>query len=145
MCTILYSNHKYITDDAILLLKTGLRISEFCGLTINDIDFENRLINVDGYTDFLFLNQKGYPMTGANYTSTFRKMIKKYNKCHEETLPSITPHILMHTFCTRLANKNINPKNLQYVMSHSSINITSNLYAHTSIEDVKSEMVSLIA
>lgn len=183
-------------DNAILLLKTGLRISEFCGLTVKDIDFENRLINVDhqllrdtkigyyietpktksgvrqipmseeviklfrkvlekrenakpinvdGYTDFLFLNQAGYPMTGANYTSTFRKMTVKYNKCHEEQLSSITPHILRHTFCTRLANKNMNPKNLQYVMGHSSINITLNLYAHTSIDGVKSEMTSLIA
>lgn len=34
-------------DEAILLLKTGLCISEFCGLTIKDIDFENKLINVD--------------------------------------------------------------------------------------------------
>lgn len=102
-------------------------------------------INVDGHIDFLFLNQKGYPMTGAFYNSTFRRMTTKYNKCHEKPLPSITPHILRHTFCTRLANKNMNPKNLQYVMGHSSINITLNLYAHTSIEGVKSEMISLIA
>ena len=27
--------------------KSGLRISEFCGLTDSDIDFENRTINVD--------------------------------------------------------------------------------------------------
>ena len=30
-----------------ILFHTGLRISEFCGLTINDIDFENHLINID--------------------------------------------------------------------------------------------------
>ncbi len=30
-----------------ILFKTGLRISEFCGLTINDIDFNNNRINVD--------------------------------------------------------------------------------------------------
>ena len=38
--------HKYY-DELIILLGTGLRISEFCGLTDRDIDFENRTINVD--------------------------------------------------------------------------------------------------
>ena len=30
-----------------ILFKTGLRISEFCGLTIRDIDFKNNILNVD--------------------------------------------------------------------------------------------------
>ena len=30
-----------------ILFNTGMRISEFCGLTMKDIDFENHLINVD--------------------------------------------------------------------------------------------------
>lgn len=84
-------------------------------------------------------------MTGAYYTSTFGNLVKKYNKSHEEQLPNITPHILRHTFCTRLANKNMNPKSLQYIMGHSNINITLNLYAHASLDGVKAEMVSLIA
>ncbi len=183
-------------DAILLLLKTGLRISEFCGLTVKDLDFENRIINIDhqllknkevgyyietpktksgirqvpmsdeacmifqrvlknrrkpepiiidGYSDFVFLNQQGYPMTGANYTTTFGNIIKKYNKHHEDTLPNVTPHILRHTFCTRLANKNMNPKSLQYIMGHSNINITLNLYAHASIDGVKTEMLRLIA
>ncbi len=34
-------------DEIIILLNTGLRISELCGLTVSDIDFENEKINVD--------------------------------------------------------------------------------------------------
>lgn len=34
-------------DEIVILLGTGLRISEFCGLTENDIDIEKRLINID--------------------------------------------------------------------------------------------------
>ncbi|MBE5906742.1 MAG: site-specific integrase [Lachnospiraceae bacterium] len=30
-----------------ILFKTGMRISEFCGLTISDIDFENHTVNID--------------------------------------------------------------------------------------------------
>ena len=37
---------KYL-DEIIVLLGTGMRVSEFCGLTIGDLDFENRKINVD--------------------------------------------------------------------------------------------------
>ena len=33
-------------DDVVILLGTGLRISEFCGLTIHDIDMDNKLIMV---------------------------------------------------------------------------------------------------
>lgn len=34
-------------DGMYILFKTGLRISEFCGLTLSDIDFKNHRINVD--------------------------------------------------------------------------------------------------
>lgn len=47
---------KFVHDDNVyykyydvfyILFYTGLRISEFCGLTIKDIDLENRIINID--------------------------------------------------------------------------------------------------
>ena len=188
--------YKKYCDAIVILLKTGLRISEMCGLTRQDIDFENDVIHVDhqllssketgyyietpktksgvrdvpmseevkqafervtadkpkakpieidGYSGFFFLNGKGCPMTSAYYTSTFARLVKKYNKCHEDSLPKITPHILRHTFCTRLANRNMNPKSLQYIMGHSNISITLNLYAHASMENVKAELRSMIA
>lgn len=34
-------------DAMFILFKTGLRISEFCGLTISDIDFKQGILNVD--------------------------------------------------------------------------------------------------
>lgn len=181
-------------DDILILLKTGLRISELCGMTAQDLDFENHTINIDhkllrnqegyyietpktkcgirkvpmseeagkalqrvlkrktgksiqidGYRNFLFLNQKGMSMVACNYTSALKNIVKKYNKYHEEPLPKITLHILRHTFCTRLAQKNMNPKNLQYIMGHSSIMITLNLYAHASQTGANMEMRSLIA
>lgn len=41
---VVYS--KYV-NEAVILLETGLRISEMCGLTEFDIDFERRLISID--------------------------------------------------------------------------------------------------
>ena len=34
-------------DGFLILFKTGLRISEFCGLTVKDLDFDEEVINVD--------------------------------------------------------------------------------------------------
>lgn len=34
-------------DEFVILLETGMRVSEFCGLTKSDVDFENRKIRVD--------------------------------------------------------------------------------------------------
>lgn len=47
---------KFVHDDNVyckyyevvyILFHTGLRISEFCGLTLRDIDLENKVINID--------------------------------------------------------------------------------------------------
>lgn len=40
-------HYKRYYDAIYLLFKTGMRVSEFCGLTINDIDFKNRMISID--------------------------------------------------------------------------------------------------
>ena len=46
---------KFVHDDNVyckyyevvyILFHTGMRISEFCGLTIKDIDLENRIVNI---------------------------------------------------------------------------------------------------
>lgn len=189
-CT--YQKHYHAVT---VLLNTGLRISELCGLTVNDIDFENGFINVDhqlifdkgryrveqpktdsgirripmnesvnralktkilnrenaqpitidGYTDFIFLNKKGMPMYGAAYSTDFSSMIKKYNKHHKVKLPKISPHMLRHTFCTNMANRNMPPKALQYIMGHKDVTTTLGYYAHGSSESSKAAMESLLA
>lgn len=84
-------------------------------------------------------------MTDGSYRSVLKNVVAKYNKSHDEPLPKITPHSLRHTFCTRLAKKNMNPKNLQYIMGHASITITLDLYAYASEDGANREMRSLIA
>ena len=100
---------------------------------------------IDGYSEFLFINRNGNPQVAVNYEAVFRKLVDKYNSKHEEPLPKITPHVMRHTFCTRLANAGMNPKALQYVMGHSNITITLNLYTHASLETVKSELQRFVA
>lgn len=60
-------------------------------------------------------------------------------------IPNITPHILRHTFCTRLANAGMNSKALQYIMGHANITMTLNYYAHATYDSAKAEMERLAA
>lgn len=39
-------HYRQYYDGMFILFKTGLRVSEFCGLTVHDIDFENNLLHV---------------------------------------------------------------------------------------------------
>ena len=113
-----------------------------CNLAISKI-----LLNLNclfKYKPCLLYTSK--PKVAIDYNALFVRMVKKYNKHHKDNpLPHITPHTLRHTFCTRLASKNMNPKDLQYIMGHSNISITMNWYAHASIDTAKSEVQRLIA
>lgn len=186
---------KYL-DEIIILLGTGLRVSELYGLTLSDIDFENRRIKVDkqllkrwqnkyhvnkpksksgeryipiiseevysaferavknrikpeveieidGYSGFLFLNEQRNPKTAGNLEKAMRRIIHVYNDTHEEKLPIITPHILRHTFCTELAMSDINVKSLQYLMGHSDIYTTLNIYTDANYASAKEALEKL--
>ena len=148
-----------------------MRISEFCGLTIKDVDLENRIVNiehqlqrlsdmtlvieptktsagtrknpvtedvakcfqaiiedrekpkvekvVDGYTGFLFLDDKGLPLVAMHWEHRFNHMVKRYNDIYRVQMPNITPHVCRHTYCSNMAKSGMNPKTLQYLMGHS--------------------------
>ena len=96
-------------DGIFILFNTGLRVSEFCGLTISDIDFKKKHIRT------------------------------KYNKIYRIQLPKITPHVCRHTFCSNTAKSGMTPKTLQYIMGHSDIGITLGTYTHLKIEDAQEE------
>ena len=59
-------------DAIIVLLGTGLRISELCGLTDTDLDFENRVINVDH--QLLWNTKRGYYIETPKTKSGIRQV-----------------------------------------------------------------------
>ena len=91
-------------------------------------------IVINGYSNFLFLNQKGFPKVAGNYVSMLRGLVKKYNKTHKDQLPNITPHSFRHTYCTNT---------LQYIMGHSNITMTLGYYAHGTFNSAKAELERL--
>ncbi|MCM1252404.1 MAG: site-specific integrase [Clostridium sp.] len=178
-----------------ILFKTGLRISEFCGLTLSDIDLKNRKINVDhqlqrssrmeyliedtktnagtrvlpmtdevyacfktiiqnradiknepmiaGRTGFLYLDKNGMPMVALHWEKYFEHIVEKYNKIYKVQMPKVTPHVCRHTYCSNCARAGMNPKTLQYLMGHSDIGVTLNVYTHLGYDDAKAELTRI--
>lgn len=185
-----------------ILLNTGMRIGELCGLTWNDVDFYKKEISinhqfakrqingkftsycssttktpagmrtiymndkiyklfreqqkvwlavpnknpdyeVNGFKDFIFLSRRtGEPF----YEYTVNKAMKRIEEMNSEReiqLPHITPHILRHTFSTRLAEAGIDIKVAQAILGHSDIKTTIKIYNHADPERIKREFVRL--
>ena len=95
---------------------------------------------VDGYAGFLFTDKKGYPEVAMHWEHRFRHMVKRYNDIYRVQMPSITPHICRHTYCSNMAKSGMNPKTLQYLMGHSDIGVTLNTYTHLGLEDATDEL-----
>ena len=105
---------------------------------------------IDGITDFVFLNSLGNPYAANAVNFMLKNVVEAYNRSERATaaredremklLPHISAHILRHTACTRLAESGIDPKTLQYIMGHSSIAVTMDIYNHVDTARVKNEM-----
>lgn len=99
---------------------------------------------IDGYTGFVFTNKDGYAYAPKNIISAIDRIVNSYNKIETERsisegraavlLPRFTPHVIRHTFCTRMCENESNLKVIQEVMGHSSITITMNIYADATAE-----------
>ena len=192
---------KFVHDDVVyckyyevvyILFHTGMRISEFCGLTLKDIDLENRTVNIDhqlqrtsdmryiiettktdagtrvlpiteevahmfqaiiedrnapkvektidGYSGFLFYDENGMPLVAMHWQHRFNRMVGRYNDIYRVQMPNITPHVCRHTYCSNMAKSGMNPKTLQYLMGHSDISVTMNVYTHIGFDDAEEEL-----
>lgn len=184
-------------DEFMVLLETGMRVSEMCGLTRDQLDFENRRIwvdhqlvrmsdgtlyvektktesgcrfipmtdnvceamkniianrktpdieyLVDGHSGFLLLHKNGKPCVAMHIEHHMQWAMKKYRKKYpNDPLPTVTPHVLRHTFCTDMANAGMDIKDLQYLMGHSDAEVTLNVYTHASYAHAESSMQKIL-
>ena len=182
-------------DGISILFKTGLRISEFCGLTVHDINFEDHTFSVnnqlqrtregkyiivptktnagkrvlpmtkeveehfrkiieerekpriepmiDGKSGFLYLDKNGNPSLALHWAHYFKHICQKYNSIYKVQMPTVTPHVCRHTYCSNMARSGISAKTLQYLMGHSDISVTLNVYTHLGLEDAQHELKEL--
>lgn len=96
---------------------------------------------VDGYAGFLFLDKNDKPMVALHWEKYLEHIIEKYNKIYRIQMPKVTPHVCRHTFCSNMAKSGMNPKTLQYIMGHSDISVTLNVYTHVQFDDSQAELL----
>ena len=58
-------------------------------------------------------------------------------------LPHMSAHTFRHTACTRMAEAGVQPKALQYILGHSDMSITMNVYTHAQCDNVKKEIENM--
>lgn len=100
--------------------------------TKKDPDFE-----VDGYRDFVFVSHVTGKCMNHNSIRRMMKAIVDMNAEREIKLPDISPHILRHTACSRLAEAGCDIKVLQYLMGQTDIKTTMQVYNHADLDRVK--------
>ena len=99
---------------------------------------------VDGVSNFVFSNRCNQVIIPGTIADCLLNVVNSYNREEEVLakkenrkpvlLPRITPHILRHTFCTRLCEIGTNVKVVQEVMGHSTVSITMNIYTDATID-----------
>lgn len=96
--------------------------------------------SIDGYSGFLFCDDNGMPLVAMHWQHRFNHMVGRYNDIYRVQMPNITPHVCRHTYCSNMAKSGMNPKTLQYLMGHSDISITMNVYTHIGFDDAEEEL-----
>ena len=98
---------------------------------------------IDGHSGFLFLDKDKKPVIAQHWQHYFKRAVQKYNSTHRLQLPTISPHICRHTYCSKMARARMNPKALQYLMGHAEISVTMNVYTHLGEDDAREEMIKI--
>ena len=98
---------------------------------------------IDGHTGFLFYDDDGNPLVAMHWQHRFNCMVVRYNDIYRVQMPNITPHVCRHTYCSNMAKSGMNPKTLQYLMEHSDIAVTLNVYTHIGLDDATEELRKL--
>jgi integrase/recombinase XerD len=133
---------------AVLLLHAGLRVSELTNLKLVDVDLNRRQVKIirkGNKEQYLHLNgetvrtlakylakrpqaQNGRFFVGTSGSNLTRGyvygLIRSYLQLAGIKKVKRGPHILRHTFCTRLHQKGVDPFTIKDLAGHKSLNTT---------------------
>lgn len=106
-------------------------------------------VEIDGYTDFIFVNRFGATQNQGTLNKALRRIIRDCNyevldktKKDSVLLSRFSNHSLRHTFTTRMCEAGVNIKAMQEILGHSDAETTMNIYAEATKDLKKSELIN---
>ena len=95
------------------------------------MDLKSGRVESFNMNDLVFINYRtGMPSKNSSYDTHLYKL------CEEAEIKHISMHVLRHTFATRAIERGVQPKVLQKLLGHSSIQMTMDRYVHVSGESM---------
>lgn len=86
------------------------------------------------------------PINAANFKESINYIVARINREHPETyFEHLTPHGLRHTFATNCIENGMEPKVLQKILGHNSLEMTMDLYCHVRKTTMVDEMAKVAA
>lgn len=144
-----------------LLYSCGLRVSELCDLSFNDINFDNKILRVKGkgsklryvpisdlaitklkkYLSYrstfdsknnnIFINNKGNNLSRQYVYTTLQRIIQ-----NNDIRNKYSPHSFRHTYATHLLEGGADLRHVQKLLGHSDIS-TTQIYVHLQSKQLK--------
>lgn len=74
--------------------------------------------------NLVFTNVYGFPVSFSSFAKSLKRLLK------DNGLPELSPHKLRHTFATRGLESGMDMKELQVLLGHSTMKLTSDTYTH---------------
>lgn len=110
-------------------------VKQFKILIENRAAVKNEIIVKDEfgneYKEFLLLDKSNTPCVANNIESWFKWCYNKYDRLYKHYIPRVTPHVCRHTYATELYRRGVSIKSAQYLLGHSSPDITARIYVDT--------------
>lgn len=78
-----------------------------------------------------------------NHFAHNKKELLKNRYCDSPVLCLTHPHVCRHTYCSNIDRSRISVKTLQYLMGHSDISTTLNVYTHEDFTGAEEELKRL--
>lgn len=108
----------------------------------NDMMYISIKSEADEYSNLVFIARTGRPVHEKLVLGSIERILNKVNsKC--ALILQVTPHIFRHTFATRAIESGMNPKTLQKLLGHATLQMTMDLYCHVTDDTLFEEMQKL--
>lgn len=82
---------------------------------------------------YVFPNRFG----GVQNPNSLREKIYRYLEKLPQEIPKLTPHEMRHTYGTNLRRRGVDIYSIQKIMGHKDLKMTSELYVHNEVEELK--------